>query len=129
MPRSGCCSLPLGFWEADMDQLNSSAERSSKSRQSVMALVRRMSPKTLPKFEIIEMTSRIISRVLIKDPTNWFTGTFKQLFWRSSVMELACAVHTGRKNVSNKRKSERVEISDILVGCEKVIVEWMLSKS
>jgi len=38
-------------------------------------------------------------------------------------MELACAVHTGRKNVSNKRKSERVEISDILVGCEKVIVE------
>ncbi|EEF46192.1 conserved hypothetical protein [Ricinus communis] len=35
-----------------MDQLNSSAEKSSKSRQSDIALDKRKSPKKLPKFEM-----------------------------------------------------------------------------
>jgi hypothetical protein len=76
--------VPLGFWVAERDQLNSSDDRSSKSRQSEMALERRTSPKTLTNGEIMEATCSTASIVLFTESTNSDEGTFKHSNGRKS---------------------------------------------
>lgn len=104
-----------------MVQLNSSAEKSSKSRQSVIALERRRSPKKLPKFEMVDVTSRIIPMVVSKEPTNSEMGTFKLSFCKESLLlpdEAAAerVLETKIKAANKEMKGKGVENLDIVEG-------------
>nr|GMD37097.1 hypothetical protein Iba_chr09eCG6160 [Ipomoea batatas] len=66
-----------GYWEASRVQESSSAERSSRSRQSETAVARRKSPKTLANLATAEATSFTASNVDLTDPTNSVAGTLK----------------------------------------------------
>lgn len=63
--------VPLGVSVADTDQLSSSEDKSSKSRQSETALERRKSPKPVPpNSERMDVTSCKMSTTVLTDPAN-----------------------------------------------------------
>lgn len=99
--RTLIISIPFGFWIAQTDQLNWSMERSSKSRQSEMALDRRRSPKALRKGEIMEATFCTAPMVVFTVPTNSDEGTSKHPELKRSAREVAAtAVHTQRLSIN-----------------------------
>ena len=58
--------LPAGFWEIEMDQLSPSVEKSRRSRESDIALVRRKSQKKLANLEITGTTAEWHQRWSLK---------------------------------------------------------------
>lgn len=74
----------LGFCAASTDQLSSSTEASSRSRQSVMAFESRKSPKKPANCDTTEVTCRRMSMVDWSAPVNWEFGTVRHSVCKKS---------------------------------------------
>lgn len=75
--RGDVVVVPLGLREAERVRVNSSAERSRRSRQSAMALESRKSPKAVAYLDTREATCCTTSMVDLTELANSPVGTFK----------------------------------------------------
>lgn len=88
---------------AERDQLNWSAEESSKSRQSEMAVESRKSPSNLLNGEKMAITCRTTSMVERTELENSDEGTFKHSICTRSAGELAGTIGNRINNSINKQ--------------------------
>lgn len=105
--------LPFGFWVAEMDQLSSSEEKSSRSRQSATALESRKSPKTVPNWDTMPETCLSTPTVDLRELRNWDVGTVRHSLCRRSE-----GAEPGELSARQQRKARKMTAAEASLGGE-----------